>query len=211
MTPNLNIQIDNFRFNTHFENLYTDDRAIGSSLTLGLRKFNIFFDDACLINTNKPHVKNCITLAKIVLGIFAIPLLGTLALIGIGLNEIHLRLHNRSVKNWARSPAQENTYASKRFAIDPSGKNTQNLKHTVTSNPWKKAVEGIDEMTNKGYFVSELSVTYKPGPSFFGLAIGGGDFEVLIKTRVPDQRDLRKQVYEKAIQMILENPGIIKQ
>ena len=84
--------------NWHVSNLYKEKFALGSPLTLGLRKFNSFFNAQAAKRADHSFQKKLVRVAQGVVGIFAYPILGAFALIEIGLNEAHLRMHNKSVK-----------------------------------------------------------------------------------------------------------------
>jgi hypothetical protein len=86
--------------NSSFQNLYHVQNTAGSPLTYGLRSFNIFFEKNCveLELQNKNFAATILKIAKIMLNIIVYPILGTLALIGVGINKIHLSFHNHTFK-----------------------------------------------------------------------------------------------------------------
>lgn len=100
-----------FTPNTTFENLYYNKYAAGSSLTFILRKFDDFFYTQADLQSAQGHSwqAKALRITRFVLSIFVYPIFGLLALVGVGINALHLHYHNETMKAWAKeTPASPN-------------------------------------------------------------------------------------------------------
>ena len=176
MQLNLNVNMEEEDMNSHFQNIYYVENGYGSCFTLGLRKFNRFFYEKNVENLDSPCMRIALMIGQIVLGVFAYPILGIGALIGLAINEIDLRCNNCSFKNWAieninNFKTEPLLTTSSRFSIE---KNTQansfNQRRSTTSmldessfaEFQSKAVEevtqAIDNFTTAGLFVVQVDI-----------------------------------------------------
>lgn len=166
---------------SHTKNLYYTEHAAGSFLTRGLRRYQYHFETARLNHSEQKFVKAMITVGQIALGIFAYPLLGTLALLGLAINELHLLGHNSGYKRWFK-------YRLKELNDSSSGsenlfqRQSTNLPAIVMNNRLEARFERsgseaievygegilalvknqINDWSKRGVFIAEAKLSHQP-------------------------------------------------
>lgn len=105
----------NLKPNSSFQNLCHVDAGAGSGLTAGLRKYNLLFIGhyTKLYAENKRAAVTALKIVKFVLDLFICPILGTLALLGVGINAIHVRLNNHSFHSTLKKALQSSNTVTK--------------------------------------------------------------------------------------------------
>lgn len=179
---------------THLKNLYHVETAYGSPLTYGLRKYTLFFDVKRFINRDNDMARVAWTVAQCISGVILYPIFGLTALIGVAINEIHLRSHNEAFKKWAIaslqctpgnskacafknalqfSPEKNVLSYSCQYTRTTGGSQEASVYKTFVQKGLEKIHEAFNEATDMGLFAAKIEIATqkactepKPPPSF---------------------------------------------
>lgn len=157
--------------NSAFQNLYHVQKGKGSGLTAGLRKYNAHFKikNVELLTQNKRAAATALKIVKFLLDLIICPILGTLALLGVAINAVHVRHHNRSYYSFANKNVQTPSSLFKTSKGFPKlGNETQTLTFDL-NNDEKPAIlakinQAFKQATGKGLFITQVIASHPLNP-----------------------------------------------
>lgn len=153
------IDMGDLKPNSTFQNLFHVEAGGGSKLTAGLRKYNLHFtaQHLKLMTQNKRSAATALKIIKFVLDLFICPVLGTLALIGVGINALHVTLNNHSFRSTIHTAVRNNSLEL-RTAETLYAAGDQEKQIFFGNNLLAKVYEVIKQLTRNGLFISRVNI-----------------------------------------------------
>lgn len=148
------IDYGNLKPNSRFQNLYHVNAGRGSGLTAGLRKYNLYFTGQYikLHDLSKRAAATALKIVKFVLDLFIFPVLGTLALLGVAINALHVKRNNQSFHTTLKKALQCSIKVTRTSA---SFKGSIDIRSSCTPEDLNKAIK---ETTHEGRFIRRVRV-----------------------------------------------------
>lgn len=167
------IDLASLKPNSTFQNLYHVEGGDGSKLTAGLRKYNMHFkvEHLKLIAQNKRAAAVALKIVKFVLDLIIYPILGTVALLGVVINAVHVKLNNCSRQSNLKKAVQSATAMTYIMAKFDNG-NPQDVNTFTgaidTPQAQKQLLsvikQTVKKATRNGLFVAKFQTSHPINP-----------------------------------------------
>lgn len=199
-----NLNDANIKPNSAFQNLYQVEAGGGSGLTAGLRKYNLHFMGQYikLAMLNKKGALTALKIFKFVLDVFVYPVLATVALLGVGINALHVRLNNHSFHRTLKKAIESSTSVTRtaKSLYQEGNLSTQSYNNPFGMGPRIKrslldANKAFMAVSRQGLFVAQTKLT-----------VIGGDFFVTIATLNTMNQDAQKKILNVVYSVVKKNP-----